>query len=94
MLRLLERLRRRRETKRCAEARERIHEVLDAEMPPGRKRERIAEHLESCMACGATADEIRALKDAVARVGRDPDPQVKARLTQVVDEIRKGEVEV
>lgn len=94
MRRVLERLRRWREGRRCAEARDRIHEVLDAEMPAGRKRERIAEHLESCVACGASADEIRALKDAVARVGRDPDPQVKARLTRIVDEIRSGEVEV
>lgn len=94
MRRVLQRLRWWREGKRCAEARDRIHELIDAEMPAGRKRERIAEHLDSCVACGATADEIRALKDAVARVGHDPDPQVKARLTQIVDEIRKGEVEV
>lgn len=92
MRRLLERLRHRREAKRCAEARDRIHEVIDAEMAAGSKRERIVEHLGHCVACGATADEIRALKEAVARVGRDPDPQVKARLTQIVDEIRKGGV--
>lgn len=94
MRRVLQRLRWWREEKRCAEARDRIHELIDAEMPAGRKRERIAAHLDSCVACGATADEIRALKDAVSRVGRDPDPQVKARLSQIVDEIRKGEVEV
>lgn len=94
MRRFLQRLREGREARRCAEARERIHEVIDAEMPPGRKRERITRHLESCVACGATAAEVRALKEAVARVGRDPDPQVKARLVEVVDRIRQGDVGV
>lgn len=89
---LLERWRERRERRLCDEARDRIDEIIDAEIPSLRKRARLERHVEACVNCGANAESIRQLKEAVARVGRDPDPQVKARLLEAVDRVRSGDV--
>lgn len=82
----------RRERKLCEEARSRIDEIVDDEMPVGQKRRRLEHHIGACAECGHAEDTTREIKAAVARVGRDPDEQVKAKLLDLVDQIRTGEV--
>lgn len=87
---LLTHWRMRRDERLCREAHHRIDEIIDAEIPAGRKRRRLEGHIDACLACGADAGTLRELKDAVARVGRKPDPVVRARILELVDEIRAG----
>ncbi len=93
MIGVLRRLRERRAEKVCEEARRRIQEVVDGEVPAERERRRLERHVEECAPCGAEASTIREIKDALARVGGEPDANVKERLTELLDEIRSGTVD-
>lgn len=89
----LDRWRDHREARLCTETHRRIEEIVDAEIPDGRKRAQLERHVEVCVPCGGSAASLRELKGAIARVGREPDAAVKARLVVLVDGIRAGAVE-
>lgn len=89
---VLDRWRMHRERRLCIEAHRRIDEIIDAEVPAGRKRRQLERHVDACLACGADAGTLRQLKEAVGRVGARPDPEVKARILDLVDEIRAGRI--
>lgn len=91
-MKILDRWRARREGRLCMETQRRVHEIIDSELPPGRKREQLEAHLRACITCAAGAESWRQLKDAVARVGREPDPAVKRRLVGLIEAIREGDV--
>ena len=82
----------RRERRLCFEVHHRIDAIIDAEIPAGRKREDLEHHIDACLACGADAAKLRELKEAVARVGNEPDREVKSTILALVDEIRSGRV--
>ncbi len=72
--------RRRRSRDLCSRAAERIEEIVDGELPPGKAARALERHLEVCPPCHAEADVLRALKVAIARVSGEGDPEVVARL--------------
>ncbi|HVM40903.1 MAG TPA: zf-HC2 domain-containing protein [Acidimicrobiia bacterium] len=74
----------------CMAAHERMQELVDGELPEGRQRRVLEEHVERCAPCGTDAGELQALKEAIRRVGSEPDPAVKARLVAFLDEVRGG----
>lgn len=82
----------RRRARLCEEAARRIQELVDGEVPSGSERRRLERHVESCAPCGAGAETIRELKEAIARVGSRTDPQVKARLVELLAGLREGRV--
>jgi anti-sigma factor RsiW len=59
---------------------ERIQEIVDGEIGPGRAEKILEKHLEACRSCNSEADAIRELKDAIARVGGKADPDLVASL--------------
>src|SRR5256885_15911436 len=65
---------------RCDHARERIGALLDGELP-GRQRQDIAEHAETCPACARYRDELKGLSARLA-VAREPAPRGLARRVQ------------
>ncbi len=71
---------RRREGHLCAKTHERIQEIVDGEIGPGRAEQVLKRHLEACKSCDGEADVIRDLKIAIARVGNDADPKLVATL--------------
>ena len=87
-------LRRWRTRRVCQAAHDKMQEIVDGEVPSRRERERLTAHLDLCLPCGADASQIRELKEAIARVGSAPDPQVKARLEELCDQLRKGECDL
>lgn len=72
--------RKRREHELCARALERMQEIVDGELPPGKAAKALEQHLVDCPPCHSEADVIRSLKQAIARVSGDADPQTVERL--------------
>lgn len=72
--------RRRRSHEICLRTAERIEEIVDGEVPPGKAARMLERHLEACPPCHQEADVLRALKSAIARVSSDADPDVVRRL--------------
>ena len=89
---VVSRWRMRREMRLCHEVHRRMDEIIDSEVAAGKKRQDLERHIHACLACGADADKLNELKDAVARVGQAPDPDVKSRILSLVEEIRAGRV--
>lgn len=71
---------RRRAHELCLRTAERIEEIVDGELPPGKAARALEKHLEACPPCHQEADVIRTLKAAIARVSSDADPDVVRRL--------------
>jgi anti-sigma factor RsiW len=65
---------------RCDQARERISALLDGELP-GRQREDVAEHAETCPACARYRDELKELSARLAGA-RERAPQRLAQRIQ------------
>lgn len=86
--------RRRKDEQLCAQTGERIQEIVDGELPPGRGRDELIRHLEACVRCQQGAESIRELKRAIARVGSAPDEELLRRLqetaTQLCEEGDRG----
>ena len=87
---ILAELDKRRRAQRCAEAAARLQELVDGEIPSEAERAELQRHVEECPPCGAGADTIRELKEAIARVGSRPDPAVRARLGELMGARREG----
>lgn len=71
---------RRRAREVCERTAERIDEIVDGEVPPGKAARLLERHLEACPPCHQEADVLRKLKVAIARVSSDADPDVVRRL--------------
>ena len=68
---------RRREGILCAQTVERIQEIVDGEIGPGKAEQVLKKHLDACQSCNAEADVIRELKIAIARVSNEADPELR-----------------
>lgn len=85
--------RRRRDRELCMQTGERIQEIVDGELPPGRAKEELERHLEACERCQGGAETIRELKRAIARVGSGADEELVARLQATADRLcEEGDV--
>lgn len=74
--------RRRKDEQLCAQTGERIQEIVDGEVPPGRGRDELIRHLEACARCRQGAESVRELKRAIARVGSAPDEELVEKLQE------------
>lgn len=74
--------RRRKDEQLCAQTGDRIQEIVDGELPPGRGRGELIRHLEACARCQQGAESVRELKQAIARVGSAPDEELLDRLRE------------
>ena len=72
--------RKRRSQDLCARAAERIQEIVDGELPPTKAAKALERHLVECPPCLQEAEALRTLKEAVARVSSDADPETVERL--------------
>lgn len=72
--------RKRRKQDLCNRAAERIQEIVDGELPPSKAAKALERHLIECPPCLQEAEALRTLKDAVARVSGDADPETVERL--------------
>lgn len=79
----------RRHAELCAMTAAKIDELVDGEVPGGRRRRLLQAHLDVCVRCGASAETVRELKAAVARVSGTPDPEVRERLLALAADIRR-----
>jgi anti-sigma factor RsiW len=82
--------RRRREGILCAKTVDRIQEIVDGEIEPGRAGEVLRKHLDACRSCNAEADVIRELKVAIARVSDEADPGCVKKLEDLARRLAAG----
>jgi hypothetical protein len=82
---------RRREGILCAKTVERVQEIVDGEIGPGRAEQVLRRHLEACQSCNAHADVIRDLKAAIARVSDQADPECVRKLNDLARRLAAGE---
>lgn len=64
----------------CSQAFERIQEIVDGELPPGKAARALERHLIECPPCHKEAEVIRTLKAAIVRVSGEADPETVERL--------------
>jgi anti-sigma factor RsiW len=64
----------------CSRVAERLQEIVDGELPPGKAARALERHLIECPPCHQEAEVLRTLKQAIARVSGEADPEVVARL--------------
>lgn len=64
----------------CARAAERIQEIVDGEIPPGKAARTLERHLIECPPCHQEAEVLRSLKQAISRVSGQADPETVKRL--------------
>lgn len=81
---------RRREGILCAQAAERIQEIVDGELPAGRMKVVLEKHLEACKSCDAHAEVFRELKTAIARVSAEADPERVKALEDLAKRLCEG----
>lgn len=79
-----------RQDRLCRRTAEHIQEIVDGELPLSRARRRLERHAGACTRCGASAESIRQLKAAIARVGGSSDPVVRERLVGLLGDLRAG----
>jgi anti-sigma factor RsiW len=72
--------RQRRDRDICARTAERIQEIVDGELPPGKAARALERHVEACPPCFEEAEVIRTLKQAIVRVSGEADPDTVQRL--------------
>jgi anti-sigma factor RsiW len=82
---------RRREGILCEKTVERLQEIVDGEIGPGRAEQILRKHLDACQSCNARADVIRDLKVAIARVSQEADPRIVANLEDLARRLCSGE---
>lgn len=80
----------RREAALCAKTVERIQEIVDGEIGPGRAEQVLKRHLEACKSCHAQGEVIRELKDAIVRVSSDADPKTVRNLEELARKLCEG----
>lgn len=81
----------RREAELCMKTVDRIQEIIDGEIGPGRAEQVLKRHLEACRSCDAEADVIRELKQAIARVSDEADPKLVSDLEDLARKLCRGE---
>lgn len=64
----------------CARAAARIQEIVDGEVPPGKAARELERHIAECPPCKQEAESLMVLKQAIARVSGQADPETVARL--------------
>lgn len=82
--------RKRRARDLCAQTAERIQEIVDGELPPGKAARALERHLIECPPCHEEADVIRSLKRAIVRVSGEADPQTVERLQALARRLCEG----
>lgn len=75
----------------CAQAAERIQEIVDGEVPPGKAARDLERHLKECPPCHQEAETLRTLKQAIARVSSDADPETVDRLNDLARRLCRRE---
>lgn len=85
--------RRRRDARICMETHDRLQEIVDGEVGASRAEQILAKHLHACQNCNAEAEVIRDLKEAIARVGSDADPELVSTLEDLAGRLCRGEFE-
>ena len=75
----------------CVEVSTHIDQIVDGELPPGRKTTLIEAHLSGCSYCRGQADSVRRLKQHIARVGSDCDAETVERLRNLARRLCSGE---
>lgn len=81
---------RRREGILCAKTVDRIQEIVDGEIGPGKAEQVLKRHLDACQSCNAEADVIRDLKAAIARVSAEADPGCVKKLEDLARRLSQG----
>ncbi len=74
--------RKRRHDEICKETYNHIQEIVDGEITAA-KAKQLASHLSECPPCELEAEAIKGLKQAIARVGCEADPQLVQRLDEL-----------
>ncbi|MGH2759702.1 MAG: anti-sigma factor family protein [Actinomycetota bacterium] len=74
----------------CSRAAERIQEIVDGELPPSKAAKVLERHLVDCPPCLQEAEALRALKQAVARVSGEADPETVDRLRSLGRQLCDG----
>lgn len=64
-----------------------LQSYLDGELDDAHGAAMVARHLQACRRCGMAADSIQTLKNHVAGLRHDPDPEQVERIEQVIDEL-------
>lgn len=83
--------RRRRDAILCMRTHDRIQQIVDGEIGPGRAEQVLTKHLEACKSCDQEAEAIRELKEAIARVSWNADPTLVASLEDLAKRLCRGE---
>ena len=81
----------RRHRELCAEALDRIDEIVDRELPPDRRARDLERHIDDCVTCGTEAESIARLKTAIARAAEGADPATVERLQELARRLCTGE---
>lgn len=76
----------------CAQASDRIQEIVDGQLPATRKARILERHLVACRRCKGEVTVIMELKSAIARVSCEADPEVVDRLERLARRLCEGEV--
>ncbi len=79
----------RRHSLSCRRVRRLMHGFLDGEIP-AEQAERVAAHLDECVACGIEAEVLRDVVRAIGRQRPDLDPAAIVRLQAHVDRVVGG----
>ena len=85
--------RRRREGILCAQTVERIQEIVDGELPPGRAKVVLERHISACKSCDEKADVFRELKVAITRVSGEADAACVQSLEELAKRLCEGSAE-
>lgn len=67
----------------CRKAIEQIHEIVDGEIRGSKATKVLTRHLEACQRCHGEAEVVRSLKQAIARVSAEADPEFVSRLEEL-----------
>ena len=74
----------------CRKTTHRIQEIVDGEIGGTRAARILERHAHACRSCNAEAEVIRELKDAIARVDRQADAELVARLEALARDLCEG----
>jgi hypothetical protein len=82
--------RQRRDYAICRETLQRVQEIVDGELRHGHTARTLEKHLHACSRCGEEAEAIRTLKQAIARVCGECDPEAVAKLNELANRLVRG----
>jgi anti-sigma factor RsiW len=74
----------------CRKAMEQIDEIVDGEIRGNKAAKLLERHLDACERCHGEAEVVRSLKQAIARVGKDADPEFIRRLEELGRRLCEG----